>query len=332
MKRRATAAERVVLLLALVPYLTERGDVTIGELAEQFDVDVALMRELVEFLGTAGVPGETRTYQDEDLFDIDWAALEDAGVVRLLRRVAIDDVPRFSSLERASLIAALQALAPALPSSLDGAVAETLRKLQLASGDTGSEGSHPRIRVSSAAEGLRADVSIMSEAIARGAVLEFDYSDTQGARTHRRVLPRKLSQSGSGWYLHGYCLSRRADRTFALDGMGPVKIGAATPPSEGRPGIDRHAPVREQISAESEGVTATVRVRNTSLHRIGDFSPKEIGPAGAGWTRVTVVLTHASVAVRLVQCAVGEVIVERPDAAQAAVCEWADRALAKYDL
>src|SRR5690606_24460475 len=105
-RRRAAlaASDRVMLLLALVPYLTEHGDTPLAELASVFEVDAETLRGLIEFLGTAGIPGETSTYQDEDLFDIDWEALDRDDIVRLTRVVAVDDTPRFSASEQAALI------------------------------------------------------------------------------------------------------------------------------------------------------------------------------------------------------------------------------------
>ena len=77
MHKNLLASDRVMLLLALVPYLREHGPTTIDELAETFEVKPALLRRLIGFLGTAGIPGETLAYQHDDLFDIDLSAFEE---------------------------------------------------------------------------------------------------------------------------------------------------------------------------------------------------------------------------------------------------------------
>ncbi|MFC7765349.1 hypothetical protein [Leucobacter soli] len=46
-----------MLLLSLIPYLMEHGDTPLAELARTFDIDAEALRALIEFLGTAGVPG-----------------------------------------------------------------------------------------------------------------------------------------------------------------------------------------------------------------------------------------------------------------------------------
>ncbi len=70
------ASDQIVLLLALVPYLREHGPTPLDELAHTFKVEPVTLKKLVTFLGTAGIPGETLAYQHNDLFDLDWDALE----------------------------------------------------------------------------------------------------------------------------------------------------------------------------------------------------------------------------------------------------------------
>src|SRR5690606_8932644 len=81
------------------------------------------------FLGTAGVPGETHTYQPEDLFDIDWDAFEQDDIVSLTQTVAIEETPRFSASEYAALIAGLHALQDVLPEADRAVAATTAAKL-----------------------------------------------------------------------------------------------------------------------------------------------------------------------------------------------------------
>lgn len=90
MSSRLTTSDRVMLLMSLVPYLKEHGPTQVSELASMFGVDAPAVRKLVRFLGVAGVPGETQTYQHEDLFDIDWDALEQHDIVSLTQTVAVD--------------------------------------------------------------------------------------------------------------------------------------------------------------------------------------------------------------------------------------------------
>lgn len=321
MARKLTAQDRVVLLLSLVPYLAEHGETPLVELADAFDVPPRLLRELIEFLGTAGVPGETRTYQDEDLFDIDWAALEEEGVVRLTRVVAVDETPRFSATERAALLAGLHALAPLLPEEERASARSAAAKLGSAVGDGGAA-------LSVAAEGEDPRLATIAEAIERGARLAFSYRDLQGRASERTVEPLALTQSAGGWYLRAYCLDREAERTFIVDGIREPRVLAEH--------AERAAPARPRtslIGPEDAELSAGIRVRERALHRIAGFSPRLVGPGGSdepGWVRAEVDLAYPAAAVRLVQSAPADVVVESPAAAREAVREWAERALARY--
>lgn len=316
MARKITAPDRVVLLLSVIPYLMEHGETGLAQLAEAFDVPPRLMRELIEFLGTAGVPGETGAYQHEDLFDIDWDALELHDLVRLTQVVAVDEVPRFSPAEHAALIAGLQALAPLLPSE-EAEHARSAGKKLSAMGDS--------MAISAAAEIADRRIAVITRAIDEGTRVSFAYQDLRGDRSERTVEPFALTQSTGGWYLRGYCLDREAERTFLVDGMRQLR---ARPDAAVRRRAD--GPVTPSIGPHETNIVATIRVRERSLARVSAFAPRVRGAAALGWIRAEVELSHAAAACRIVQAAPGDVIVEAPASAREAVHAWAERALAGY--
>ena len=83
-----------------------------------------------------------------------------------------------------------------------------------------------------------------------------------------------------------------------------------------------------------EGAELTVRLRLTrlALQHLRDFAPRVLAETTDSWLSAEVDLLHAQTAVRLVQAAPGEVIVEGPSEAREAVHDWAMRALAGYDV
>lgn len=330
MARRPDISDRVVLLLALVPYLREHGPTPVARLAREFDVDADLLRGLVAFLGTAGVPGETHTYQPEDLFDIDWDAFEERDLVSLTNIVAVDDTPRFAPAEHAALLAGLHALGGMLPESERGIAEQAAAKLALAAPSSaqalpGAEPPTARPSISVSAEPADPGLATLFAALARGARLSFEYRDLRGTLTSRTVEPLGLAQSTGGWYLRAHCLDREAERTFLVDAIRDPRL--LDEPSERR-GDPAAAPA---LGPEHAEVTAVLRVRESSLHRISGFSPRPVGPAEEGWLRAEVRLAHPAAAIRLVQASPGDIVVEEPPAARAAVHEWASRALAPYD-
>lgn len=319
--------ERVVLLLSLVPYLREHGEATIDELARVFDVKAATLRELIEFLGTAGIPGETQTYQDEDLFDIDWDALE-SGIVRLTRVVAVDDTPRFSAVEGAALLAGLHSLMPVLPADERAYAERAAEKLRRAS-DPNARGDGAPLSLTATPEDHR--IAILVDALERGRRLRFLYRDLQGNETLRTVEPISVQQTTGAWYLRAYCLDRDAERTFLLDGMREIAVVEG---HDGASAMDRRARgtvvAATSLGPEEALIPALVRVRESALHRFASFAPAILGPAGPGWVMASVNLVHYAAAVRAVQAAPGDVVVDAPAEAREAVLAWADRALAQY--
>ncbi|MBK0419106.1 WYL domain-containing protein [Leucobacter sp. CSA1] len=316
-----TTADRVVLLLALVPYLDEHGPTPLAELAEAFDVDAEQLRGLVRFLGTAGVPGETLSYQHEDLFDIDWSALEDHDVVSLTRIVAVDDAPRFAPAETAALIAGLQSLTAMLPE----ADAEIARRTAAKLGAALDAPDRPTA-ISVTADPQDARVPVLVAAMDAGRQVAFGYRDALGAETRRTVDPLRLSQGAGVWYLRAFCRDRDGERTFRVDRMTDPRVLAEA--AEHHPAAAPD-PTPSPRSEGRAGVLA--RVRETALARIAGFGPQVVRAADPGWVSVRVELGHPRTAVALVQHAPGEVIVEEPAEAREAVRTWAERALAQYD-
>lgn len=316
-----TTADRVVLLLALVPYLVERGPTPLTELAESFAVDPRVLRQLIPFLGMAGIPGETSTYQHEDLFDLDWDAFEEHEIVSLTRVIAVDDTPRFSGAESAALLAGLQSLLPLLPAAEQSAARSAMGKLASVGPE---QPSAPQVSVTP--DPGAPSHAIITEAIESGRRLVFEYRDVQGSDTARRVDPLLLVQAHGAWYLRGWCLDRAAERTFAVDRMRAVRV---SPEQVAAREAARVPP--PSIVPEGRELTAQLRIRVGALHRLAGFVPRVVGQAENGWLRAEVDLAHAAVAIRLVQEAPGEVVVETPASARAAVREWAERVLAPHD-
>lgn len=309
-----------MLLMSLVPYLKEQGPTRVADLASMFGVSAATIRKLVRFLGVAGVPGETQTYQHEDLFDIDWDALEQHDVVSLTQTVAVDETPRFSSTETSAMIAGLHALTPMLPSEMQQAARSAARKLASVKP---ADGGHGAISITEDAAQRR--ITEITSAMSQQRRLSFEYRAADGTHSQRTVEPLLLGQAGGAWYLRAYCLERASERTFLLDRMRDPRALAE---------LAAHLPNEHATAAlgvEGAELTAQLRLTRLALQRLIDFAPRVLTELESGWLLAEVDLLHAGVAVRLVQSAPGEVIVEQPEAARAAVREWAARALAAYD-
>lgn len=323
MAKSLLASDRVLLLLALVPYLREHGPTPIAELARTFDVEPRVLRSLISFLGTAGIPGETLSYQHNDLFDIDWDEFEERDTVSLTHTVAIDETPRFTGAETAALLAGLAALRPLLNES-DALVAGALgERLGSAMGAT----TVPSVAVSEAASD--GGLSLLFGAIERRQLVRFCYLDAAGNESERTVRPEVLDEREGVWYLHGFNVERGAARTFSVAQMSGVEE-VVSDAAGGVPGAAGAAgAVEPRVGTE---ILAIVPLR--LLPAIRGFAPEEVAkperavPAGCALVRVDA--WHPGAAVRLAQHGPGEIEIVSPPAARAAVSEWAEAALFAY--
>lgn len=318
------SADRVLLLLSLVPYLTEHGPTTVTELAEVFDTSPGLLRKLVKILGTAGVPGETLTYQDEDLFDIDWDAFYEDDIVSLTKVVVVDDAPRFAPAETAALIAGLHALTGVLPDESAELARATAEKLGSALGDAEWAAA---LTVTADPEDPR--LQLVVAAIEEGHGLTFDYRDAAGNHTTRTVDPIEVVQDGGSWYLRAHCHDRGAERTFRLDHMTQprtVNVAAQAPPCDPEP-IDSAGPA--ELTTRTFTLKASLPAK--LLPQVQGFDPEIIADLSADRVLVAIDAWHERTAIQLVQIAPGQIVVESPTAARAAVRDWTARALSAYD-
>lgn len=327
MRKQVLAPERVTFLLSLVAYLQDAGSATVAELAERFSMPPELVRSLVRFLGTAGVPGETLNYQHEDLFDIDWDALEQQDVVSLTRTVAVDDAPRFAPMETAALIAGLQALT----GMLGPEDAELARATAAKLGSALDAGAAAPMSVTEGPGDAR--VPRLVAAMEADRPVSFVYRDASGSDSRRTVRPHSLTQGSGTWYLRAYCFDRAADRTFRVDQMRDIAVGETAALGGAAPVQDSAAHSSASRSAGDEAPAMThliARVSETALQHLAGFAPEVLEQADDGRVRVRIEAWHRGTAVQVVQVLPGGVEIESPESARAAVREWTDRALAAY--
>jgi predicted DNA-binding transcriptional regulator YafY len=67
-----------------------------------------------------------------------------------------------------------------------------------------------------------------ASAIRTGRRVRFDYESHEGARTRRQIEPYAVMHTDGRWYLIGYCLTRKALRTFRLDRVSELALGTGT--------------------------------------------------------------------------------------------------------
>ncbi|HWD62771.1 MAG TPA: WYL domain-containing protein [Humibacter sp.] len=315
------ARDKLALLLSLIPYLMDHDRAPVTDVAAAFGVTPKQIREAVHLIAVAGVPGESRAYLADDLFDIDWDDLEQNDRISLTHTVAIDDTPRLSAREAAALIAGLQYLG-SLPEHADrDAMASLMAKLE-----RGTAAGAAQVAV--APVSLRDTVATIRDAIDARTQVEFDYVSARGDGERRTVDPLRIESVNDDWYLRGWCHLRQAVRTFRLDRIDHLA-------STGR-AISEHAAgvvLPERLfQGSSDDLTVSVDVAAAALPLIADYIPDEAARVRDGeivHTKVRVAHYHGLK--RLVARFAGSITVTGPEDARAAVAEWVAAGAARYD-
>lgn len=315
------AQDKLLLLLALVPYLMDHDRVSVSDAAEQFGVTETQIREAVRLIAVSGVPGETRQYLPGDLFDIAWDDFEQNDQIALTHLVAIDDSPRFSAREAAALIAGLQYLS-ALPENADRDVIGVLMA-KLARGASG-EPSQVAVAGSASDESLR----VIRDAVASGTQVEFDYLNSRGEQERRRVDPLRIESDDQDWYLRGWCHLREAVRTFRLDRMSELR---ATDETITYHPTDVSLP-ETLFEGSDDDLSVDVEITASALPLVADYI-REGTPRlqEDGYVRTSVRVAHYHGLKRLAARLSGVLTVTGPEEARNVVAEWAAAGAARYD-
>ncbi|MGW9111894.1 helix-turn-helix transcriptional regulator [Microbacterium sp. NPDC055683] len=312
------ASDQVRILLTLVPYLFERGEVPVEEAAAEFDITPAQMRRLVQRLPLIGLPGEDGYFQmPNEMFDIDWDLLDEHDAIRISEKVALERAPRLTAREAAALLAGLQ-LARAIPGVAESEVYAGLVE-KLARGASAAPADV--VVASGPVDEVR---TLVSRAIGEGVALSFTYRAPDAEPTTRTVDPVSVLITDGQWYLQGWCHLRRAMRTFHLDRVGDVRL-TGIPIAHG-PGADEPQPFGE---AEGDHVVA-VRYRQEHAPLLGDYLRTAEIERADGVETARIRLADPLSLRRLATRLGGRLEIVGPASARQAARRWADDALALY--
>ncbi len=316
------AQDKLAFLLSVVPFLIEHDGVSVTDAAARFGVTPEEMRTAVRLIAISGVPGESRQYGPDDLFDIDWDEFEEDDRISITHHVAIDDSPRFSSREAAALIAGLQYLS-SLPENADRAALASLTA-KLASGSTGGPAA-----VAVSADGGDARVAPLREALLARRRVSFDYRSAQGDRERRLVDPLRIDSENQSWYLRGWDHSRGAVRIFRLDRMSSLTVT-----EEDSSTVAADVQLSDALFETSpDNLTIRVELPESALPLLGEYLPDGTRTApgsAADLVIATLRVGHFHGLKRLIALLSGVATVLDPPEARAAVADWAQRGLHQY--
>lgn len=316
-RRSLVATDRAALMLQLVPYLIGKGEVSIAEAADEFDVSPDQMRSMVEKLTVIGLPGDGGYWQmANDLFDIDWDLLDTQDIIVITNSVGLERSPKLTAREAAALLAGLQ-LARTIPGVGDTDLfTGLLAKLARGASSTPAE----VIVAPGPVDTVR---DAVAGALRRGVAVSFTYKAPDAAPTTRTVDPVKVHIADGQWYLQGWCHLREAMRTFHLDRVSDLQLTDIPITHAGEPEPGWFEPGEDDI-------VARIRFPESVARLLGDYLDRAALETSGGMTVATMRVADEVSLRRLAAKRGGEVEVLEPAAARRAAAEWADAGLAQY--
>lgn len=191
-------ADRLRRLLVMLPWLMERGEVPVAEMAERFGLTEAQLVSDIELVSMCGLP----PYLDE-LIDV-WIdeGMVSTGIPRVFTKPL-----RLTAPEGFALLAAARVAMQMPGAEPDGALARALEKLAAALGDV--------VVVDQPQPPATADISAAAD---RGARVRITYwSATADAAGERDITPRRVFLDRGRWYVIADDHRSGEQRTFRID-------------------------------------------------------------------------------------------------------------------
>jgi proteasome accessory factor C len=304
------AQERLRRLLVMLPWLMERGEAPVAEIAKRFHLSERHVIADLELAALCGLP----PYLDEmiDLY-IDDENVVHCGVPRLFTRPL-----RLTPAEGFSLLAAGQAALRLPGAEPAGPLARALGKLERALGAHGN---------------LAIDVDrppfvdVVAAAARDGQRLLITYySASRDELTERRIDPLVVFTDRGRWYVIADCSSAGAERTFRVD-----RIESAVPTGETFVRRDVPSPVDDGwFTVESTVATVTLDLPPDTRWVIERYPTHSVDERPDGWLRVELPVTSERWLSRLLLRVGPGAIVVAPEHWRTLAADTAARALARY--
>ena len=311
------ASDRVRVYLTLVPYLLERGQVSLAEAASDFGVTETQMRGMVEKLTVIGLPGDSGYWQPpQELFDIDWDLLDQQDVIEITNGVALRRVPRFSAREASALLAGLQLVASVPAVADSGLVAGLIGKLSRGAADAPAD----VVVVPGAVDEVR---SLVSQALRDQVAVRFRYQAPDSPETVRTVDPVQVLITDGQWYLQGWCHLRQAMRTFHLDRVSAAEL-------TGIPSVPHEHPSAEAFTPDESAQAVAVRLPAALAPLLAGLVPLEDETTDGDVATVRMRMADPRTIKRIAARFAGRIEVQAPGAARRATRDWAAAGLALY--
>ena len=262
------ARAQVARLLALVPYIQARSEVSLEQASADFGVRPAQIVKDLNVLWFCGLPGLGMG----DLIDVDMEALEDEGMVRVSNADYLSRPLRLDSSEASALIVALRALREGSDDDVRPIVDRTLGKLEAAAGEGAALAARVEIRVPEQQARVDELRDRLSRAVEDRRQVRLDYYvPTRDESTERVVDPVRVVSADGHTYLDAWCHLAEDQRLFRLDRVSRAQV-------LGSPVESHLAPPRDLADGifqpSAEDLLVTLRL-DPSARWVAEYYPVE---------------------------------------------------------
>ena len=215
------ARDQVGRLLALVPYIQARSEVSLEQAAADFGVRPAQIIKDLNVLWFCGLPGLGMG----DLIDVDMDALEGEGVIRVSNADYLARPLRLGSSEASALIVALRALRESSDDQVRPVVDRVLGKLEAAAGEAAALAAQVEVQLPPDETGLGRLRQELSRAVDERRAVRIDYYvPTRDESTERTVEPLRVVTAEGHTYLDAWCRLAEDQRLFRLDRISSAEV------------------------------------------------------------------------------------------------------------
>ena len=305
------AEDRVRRLLVMLPWLMERGEVSVAETAERFDLTEAEVVKDLELVAMCGLP----PFVDEliDVF-IDEGMIW-VGVPRLFNRPM-----RLNAVEAWELLTAGRAAMELPGADADGPLGRGLAKLADALGDDDTSGVRIDLDRPEAATDLAA-------AVDGGAQVRIRYrSPSRDEATDRLILPRQVFTDRGEWYVTADDDRSGEIRIFRIDRIESSEATGETPEPSDAP-----LPTPGTWFDDGSIPRATLRLGPHARWVTERYPVDHVdGPDEEGWSTVTLAVVSEPWFTRLLVRLGAQAQVVEPIEMQATARLATERVLARY--
>lgn len=192
-------------LFEIVHILLNKKTITAKELAKHFEVSERTIYRDIDTLASAGIPIYTTQGK--------------GGGINLLNEYVLNK-SLLSENEQNEILFALQSLNATQSIKTE----KTLSKLSGLFNKNNTNWIEVEFSPWGSDKNQKLQFNNLKDAIINHKVIEFEYFNSCGEESDRKVEPTKLIFKVNAWYLQGFCLSKKAYRTFKISRMMNVKI------------------------------------------------------------------------------------------------------------